>query len=373
MGVPPMKRGQDACAALANKGVCKCLHRFYVALLLMTSTLAVGDNARPLITGAVERLDARLDAIVSHDAVLEKLATGFRWAEGPVWIKQSPGAGYLLFTDIPNNAVFKWKDGEAVQLYLKPSGYTGKEARGGLMGANGLTVDAAGRLILCQHGDRRVVRQEPDGSWTTLAGRYEGKRFNSPNDAVFKSNGDLYFTDPTYGLLKERNDPARETSCCGVYRLSAADGKLTLLTKELTLPNGIAFSPDEKTLYVAQSDPKKAVWFAFPVKDDGTLGAGRILIDATHWTARPHGNPDGLRVDQHGNLFATGPGGVNIISPEGVLLGRIHTEKTAANCAFGGDGSVLFITATDCLYRIQTKTQAIQNKPTRTKPATQVN
>ena len=337
-------------------------HRFHDAFLLLASTLAVvstsnGNNARPLITGVVERLDARLDEIVSHDAVLEKLATGYRWAEGPVWITQSSGAGYLLFTDIPNNAVFKWKDGEAVQLYLKPSGYTGKDARGGLMGANGLTVDAAGRLVLCQHGDRRIVRQEPDGRWTTLADRYEGKRLNSPNDAVFKSNGDMYFTDPTYGFPKGLSDPAREMDYCGVFRLSAADGKLTLLTKELTLPNGIAFSPDEKTLYVAQSDPKQAVWYAFPVKSDGTLGPKHLLADGKYWTAQPRGNPDGLKVDRHGNVFATGPGGVNIISPEGVLLGRIHTEKTAANCAFGGDGSMLYITATDCLYRIQTKTR----------------
>ncbi|HRR34554.1 MAG TPA: SMP-30/gluconolactonase/LRE family protein, partial [Kiritimatiellia bacterium] len=228
-------------------------HHFHVVLLLVASTLAVtsasgGDNDRSPASGAVERLDARLDKIVSPDAVLEKLAQGYRWAEGPVWIKQSPGAGHLLFTDIPNNSVLKWKDGEGIQLYLKPSGYTGKTPRGGLMGANGLTVDAAGRLVLCQHGDRRIVRQEPDGRWTTLADRYEGKRLNSPNDAVFKSNGDMYFTDPTYGFPKGLSDPAREMDYCGVYRLSAADGKLMLLTKELTLPNGLAFSPDEKTL-----------------------------------------------------------------------------------------------------------------------------
>ena len=338
-------------------------HRFHVALLLVASALAVasasgGDNDRSPANRAVERLDARLDKIVSPDAVLEKLAKGYHWAEGPVWIKQSPDAGHLLFTDIPDNSVLKWKDGEGIHLYLKPSGYTGKIPRGGLMGANGLTVDAAGRLVLCQHGDRRIARQEPDGRWTTLADRHEGKRLNSPNDAVFKSNGDMYFTDPTYGFPKGLSDPAREMDYCGVYRLSAADGKLLLLTKELTLPNGIAFSPDEKTLYVAQSDPKQAVWYAFPVKSDGTLGPKHLLADGTHWTAQPRGNPDGLKVDRHGNVFATGPGGVNVISPEGVLLGRIHTEKTAANCAFGGDGSILYITATDCLYRIKTRTKA---------------
>lgn len=336
---------------------------FRITFLLVASTLAVaaasgGDNDNSPATGALERLDARFDTIMPQDAVLEKLTNGFLWAEGPVWMKPSSGKGYLLFSDIPNNSVLKWKDGEALQCFLKPSGYTGEKSRGGLMGANGLTTDAAGRLVLFQHGDRRIVRQEPDGRWTTLADRYEGKRFNSPNDGVFKSNGDLYFTDPIYGLLKGRDDPERGMDYCGVYRLSASDGSLTLLTKTLTLPNGIAFSPDEKTLYVAQSDPKKAAWFAFPVKSDGTLGDARVLADATQWTAKPRGMPDGLRVDRHGNVFATGPGGVNVISPDGVLLGRIHTERTAANCAFGGDGSVLYITATDCLYRIKTKTQA---------------
>jgi gluconolactonase len=335
----------------------------HVISLLMASTLAVaatsgGDNDGSPATGAIERLDPRFDEIVPHDAVLEKLATGFLWAEGPVWIKPSSEAGHLLFSDIPNNSVLKWKEGEGIQLFLKPSGYTGKRSHGGLMGSNGLTVDAAGRLVLCQHGDRRIVRQEPDGRWTTLADRYEGKRFNSPNDLVFKSNGDLYFTDPIYGLPKGLGDPAREMDACGVYRLSASDGKLMLLTKALTLPNGLAFSPDEKTLYVAQSDPKKAVWFAFPVKSDGTLGDAHVLADATHWTAKPQGMPDGLKIDRYGNLFATGPGGVNVISPEGVLLGRIHTERTAANCTFDGEGSTLYITATDCLYRIRTKTQA---------------
>ena len=336
-----------------------------ITSLLVASTLTLasasgGDNDGSPATGALERLDARFDEIVPHDAVLEKLAKGFLWAEGPVWVKTPSDAGHLLFSDIPDNAVLKWKDGEDIQLFLKPSGYTGKMPRGGLMGANGLTTDAAGRLVLFQHGDRRVVRQEPDGRWATLAERYEGKRFNSPNDGVFKSNGDLYFTDPIYGLPKGLSDPAREMDYCGVYRLSASDGKLMLLTKALTLPNGIAFSPDEKTLYVAQSDPKKAVWFAFPVKGDGSLGDAHVLADATHWTAKPRGNPDGLKVDRYGNVFATGPGGVNVISPDGVLLGRIHTERTAANCAFGGDGSILYITATDSLYRIKTKTQAAQ-------------
>ena len=171
--------------------------------------------------------------------------------------------------------------GQRVSVFLKPSGYTGTTPRGGEPGSNGLLMDTQGRLVLCQHGDRRVARLEAGGTFTTLADRYNGKRFNSPNDGVFKSNGDLYFTDPPYGLVGLNADPAKELDFNGVYRISASDGKVTLLTREMTFPNGIAFSPDEKTLYVANSDPKKAIWMAFPVQDDGTLGAGRVFGDVT--------------------------------------------------------------------------------------------
>ena len=306
--------------------------------------------------GTIERFDPRFDKLVPRDAVLEKLAEGFKWTEGPVWVREG---GYLLFSDIPNNAVMKWQDGEGISIFLRPSGYTGTTSRGGEQGCNGLTLDAARRLVLCQHGDRRIARWEKDNHFSTLADRYEGKRLNSPNDLVFKSNGDLYFTDPPYGLPKGWDDPGRELDFCGVYRLSA-DGKVTLLTKEMTRPNGIAFSPDEKTLYVAQSDPQKAVWMAFPVKDDGTLGPGRVFYDATPWrySTKPFkGLPDGLKVDKAGNLWATGPGGVNVFAPDGTLLGRINPDQPTSNCAFGGDGSVLYVTANQYLCRIKTSTK----------------
>ena len=205
---------------------------------------------------------------------VERIAEGFDWSEGPVWDRRG---GFLLFSDVPRNTVFKWQQGKGVNVFLKPSGYTGTTPRGGEPGSNGLLMDSQGRLILCQHGDRRVARLEAGGTFTTLADRYNGKRFNSPNDGVFKSNGDLYFTDPPYGLIGLNADPAKELDFNGVYRLSASDGKVTLLTREMTFPNGIAFSPDEKTLYVANSDPKKAIWMAFPVQDDGTLGAGPCI------------------------------------------------------------------------------------------------
>ncbi len=309
--------------------------------------------------GKLERADPRFDQIVPPDAVLEKLAEGFAWTEGPVWL---PQARCLLFSDIPNNAIMRWKEGEGIRLFLKPAGYTGPTPRAGEPGTNGLLLDSQGRLVMCQHGDRRIVRVEPDGRWTVLADRYQGKRLNSPNDAVFKSNGDLYFTDPPYGLPKGAADPARELPFCGVYRVTP-DGTVTLLTDQMTRPNGIAFSPDEKTLYVAQSDPQKAVWMAFEVKPEGTLGPGRLLFDATPWVQqRLPGLPDGMKVDQAGNLFATGPGGVNVFAPDGTFLGRINTGVPTANCRFGDDGSTLYVTANQWLCRIRTRTKGVEFK-----------
>jgi gluconolactonase len=216
-------------------------------------------------------------------------------------------------------------------------------------------LDPQGRLVLCQHGDRRVARCE-DERFVTLADRYQGKRFNSPNDAVYKSNGDLYFTDPPYGLLGQNDDPAKELEFNGVYRL-AKDGTVMLLTDEMTFPNGIALAPDEKTLYVANSDPKKAIWMAFPLKDDGTLGKGRSFFDATRWAGSKKGLPDGMKVDRAGNLFATGPGGVLIFDPDGSHLGTLATGEATANCGFGDDGSTLYITADMYLCRLRVKTR----------------
>jgi gluconolactonase len=304
--------------------------------------------------GTIERLDPRLDQIVPRSARVERIAEGFDWSEGPVWDRKE---GFLLFSDVPQNTVFKWQQGKGVSVFLKPSGYTGSTPRGGEPGSNGLLMDSQGRLILCQHGDRRVARLESGGTFTTLADRSDGKRFNSPNDGVFKSNGDLYFTDPPYGLVGLNADPAKEIDFNGVYRISASDGKVTLLTREMTFPNGIAFSPDEKTLYVANSDPKKAIWMAFPVQDDGTLGAGRVFSDVTSMTGSRPGLPDGMKVDLAGNLFATGPGGVLIFAADGTHLGTLATGQATANCGWGEDGTVLYITADMYLGRIKLSTR----------------
>jgi gluconolactonase len=305
--------------------------------------------------GNIVRLSPELDALLDRDAELEVLGSGFDWAEGPVWVPgEGEGKGHLLFSDIPPNQVIKWVEGEGTSVFLEPSGYTGATDYGGEPGSNGLILDSKGQLVSCEHGDRRLSVMTKDGGKRTLVDNFEGKRLNSPNDATFKSNGDLYFTDPPYGLPNRWEDPRRELDFCGVYRLST-DGELTLLTKEMTRPNGIAFSPDEKTLYVAQSDPKAALWKAFPVKEDGTLGESRVFFDATPMVGKHKGLPDGLKVDSAGNLWATGPGGVHIFSPSGDPLGRIDTGEATANCGWGGDGSVLYITADMYLCRIQTK------------------
>ncbi len=323
------------------------------------SWLCLGTQARaqekayPTL-GTIERLDARFDKLVPQDARVERIADGFDWSEGTVWDRARK---VLLFSDVPMNTVFQWQEGKGVNVFLKPSGYTGSVPRGGEPGSNGLLMDPEGRLVLCQHGDRRVARLEADKTFKTLADKYDGKRLNSPNDGAYRANGDLYFTDPPYGLLKLNADPAKELDFNGVYRISAADGTVTLLTKEMTFPNGIAFSPDEKTLYVANSDPRKAIWTAFPVKDDGTLGPGRLFADVTSTVGSKKGLPDGMKVDAAGNLFATGPGGVLVMAPDGTHLGTFSTGEATANCGWGEDGTVLFIAADMFIGRVKLTTK----------------
>ncbi len=327
------------------------------ALTFAATAFAVPDlvqEKKPYPTmGTIERKDPRFDKLIPKDAKLEKLADGYKWTEGPVWVPQGK---YLLFSDIPNNVIVKWEEGKGAKEFLKPAGYTGSKERGGEPGSNGLTLDKDGLLVACDHGDRRVYRLEKDGKKTTLVDKYDGKRLNSPNDLVYKSNGDLYFTDPPYGLEKQMDDPARELDFCGVYRLGK-DGKVTLLTKDLSRPNGIAFSPDEKKLYVANSDPLRAVWMEYEVKDDGTLGKGKVFFDSTAWVLKRKGLPDGMKVDKDGNLFATGPGGVHVFAPDATLLGTIDTGVPTSNCGWGDDGSVLYVTADKALTRIQTSTK----------------
>lgn len=312
-------------------------------------------EAKMKTLGSIERFDSALDAILPPNAALEVLAEGFTWTEGPIWMGDAT-EGHLLFSDIPRNAIFKWTEARGIELFMQPSGYTGVTYYGLEPGSNGLTTDHDGNLLLCEHGDRRVAKLTPGGGKQTLADKYQGKRLNSPNDLVVAKNGDIYFTDPPYGLPDRENDHRRELDFCGVYRISKKDGTVTLLSKQLDRPNGIALSPDQKKLYVAQSDPKAAIWMEFPVKNDGTLGEGKVFQDLTSEVGKRRGLPDGLAVDKAGNLWASGPGGIWIFSPEGKKLGLINTGVNTSNCTFGEDGKTLFVTADSNLCRIRTST-----------------
>jgi gluconolactonase len=317
----------------------------------------------------VERLSPEIDRIVPKGAVLEKLADGFKWTEGPVWIP----AGYLLFAEIPSNRILKWTPNAGVSVFLTPSGYKGSEPYGGPEpGSNGMTLDQRGRLTVAGHAQRDVWRMEtmnPHGTITILADHFQGKRLNSPNDVVYKSDGALYFTDPPYGFRTQSDsDKDKELAFNGVYRLpgaaSAAPGsapqnaKLIRLAVDLPRPNGIAFSPDEHVLYVNNSEPKK-IWMKYPVQADGTVGAGSLFFDATS-DKRP-GSPDGMKVDQAGNIYSTGPGGIWIFSPAGKHIGTIDIPEKAANVAWGeADAKTLYITASTGLYRIRLDSQGIR-------------
>lgn len=324
-------------------------------LSFVTTTLTAANKTGPKpaveTVGSIERLSPELDVLIPTNAIIEKLADGFSWTEGPIWLK-----GRLLFSDIPRNTIWQWREGEGISLFLEKSGYSGEKFEGREPGSNGLTKDSSDRLVLCQHGDRRIARLEKDGTFKSLADFYLMRRFNSPNDLVYKSNGDLYFTDPPYGLPKGDKDPNKELLFQGVYRLSKK-GEVTLLTDKMTRPNGIAFSPDEKLLYVANSDSANPVIMAYPVKPDGTLAAGQVFFDTKEAAkAGRKGGPDGMKVDKHGNLFATGPGGVLIISAAGKHLGTLLTGEPTANCAWGDDGRSLYITANKFLLRVKTST-----------------
>lgn len=323
----------------------------FASLLFLTVPFALGRAAEPVpeFKGSIERRHPALDQLLAPDAKIEVLASGFNWSEGPVWKE-----GQILFSDVPENTVFKWQDGDtAAAVFLKPSGSLSGEGQG----SNGLAVDAKGNLILCQHGERRIARLEKDGRFTSLADKYEGKRFNSPNDLVIHSNGNIYFTDPPYGLPKGTEPDAPYH---GVYRI-AADGKVDLIIQDVRWPNGIALSPDEKTLYIAVSDKDDTRVMAYDLQADGTVQNGRVFFNAQRLkSAERKGGCDGLKVDAKGNIWTTGPGGVLILSKEGKHLGSILTGQATANCAWGGtDRDTLYITADMFLLRVKTKVKGL--------------
>jgi len=329
------------------------LHLLFCLSVLSSSPLCAAGEAP-----SIERLSPAFDQSIAPGTGVETLATGFDWSEGPVW---DANQECLLFSDVPRNTIYRWPakgeaatDATGVSVFMHPSGFTGVSGYGGEPGSNGLAIDAEGRLLCCEHGDRRVSVLTKGGGKQTLADAFDGKRFNSPNDLAIHSNGDVYFTDPPYGLPGKEKDASRELPFCGVFRATPG-GVVTLLTSELARPNGVALSRDERTLYVAQSDPARPVIMAYPLKDDGTLGDGRVFFDAKPLLATGKGLPDGLKVHGSGQVFSTGPGGVLVIAPDGTLLGRILTGRPTANVAFGGEH--LYITADDLLLRVKLATR----------------
>ena len=305
----------------------------------------------------VERNDPELDAVVPPGARPEALATGFGFTEGPVWSPE----GDLLFSDPNENTIYRWSRDGQVSVFRTKSGYAGVNiSEYKQPGSNGLTFDPQGRLTVCQHGERRVIRIEPTGAITVLADRYEGKRLNSPNDLVYRKDGTLYFTDPPFGLPKFFDDPRKELPFSGVYRVR--NGQVTLVTKDLTGPNGIAFSPNERFLYVTNWDEKKKVVMRYPVSADGSLGAGSVFFDMTG--APGEEALDGMKVDAEGHLFVSGPGGVWILSAEGKHLGTLKFPELPANMAWGDeDGRMLYLTARTSLYRLRLGVPGIRPVP----------
>lgn len=310
--------------------------------------------------GSIERLDPELDALLAPGARMEKLAGGFHWSEGPAWLAREHA---LVFSDVPENKVYRWSEQDGASLYLAPSGHTGHGVGFAEPGSNGLITDRSGRLVLCQDGDRRisrlVKREGVTGTYEPLVEFFGGRRFNSPNDLVFDHDGNLYFTDPPYGLKGNNQSPLKELLFNGVFLLRRS-GEVQLLTSKLTFPNGIGLSPDGKTLYVTQSDPEAPVVMAYDVKADGTLDRGRVFFDARALVraGRP-GLPDGMKVDVHGNLWCTGPGGVLILNAQGKHLGTLLTGQPTGNCAWGDDGSTLYVTSNHELVRLRTRSQGL--------------
>jgi gluconolactonase len=336
------------------------------SLMLGAASAAVGSDPAESIVATplkLDRLDASIDRIVPADAKLERVATGFKWTEGPLWVKDK-----LYFAEIPSNSIRTWTPGKGVEIFLQPSGYKGAAPYGGPEpGSNGLTLDARGRLTAAGHAQRDIYRLESldaKSQQTVLADSYKGKKLNSPNDVVYKSDGSAYFTDPPYGLRTQGDkDPEKQLDVNGVYRIphalaqkpgaEPARDELQLLVTDLTRPNGIAFSPDEKYLYVNNSQPKK-LWMRYTVKPDGTVADAKLLLDVTS-DKRP-GVPDGMKVDMEGNIYSAGPGGIWIISPEGKPLGTILVPGRTSNVAWAGpDRKTIYITGSEGIFRVHLK------------------
>jgi|TARA_B110000977_G_scaffold70262_1_gene95399 gluconolactonase len=307
-------------------------------------------EAQKKTIGSVERLSAEIEQYIPQNAIIEILAEGFDWSEGPVWVEE---LGAVLFSDVPNNKIYQWDEKKGLQVFRNPSGFTNIVPNSKEQGSNGLTLDANNKLIICMHGDRRIARLDDwnKNDFTTVVGEFEGKLFNSPNDLVYARNGDLYFTDPPYGFKNGDKDSLKQIPFNGVYKLSQA-GELSLLVKDLERPNGIALSNDESILYVTNSHAGNPGIMAYDLKADG-VSNGRLFFDGKALSKKDKGSFDGLKIHPSGTIFTSGPGGVLVINDKGTHLGTIRTEVRSANCAFGPDFKTLYMTSDNYLTRIK--------------------
>ena len=316
----------------------------FVAVLLIIIFASCTSSQLGNKIGALESFDSSLNKIVSPGAKAEVIAEGFSWSEGPLWIE---GSQTLLFSDVPENKIYKWTAAKGKELYLKPSGYTGEKSRGGSKGSNGLLLNSANELVICQHGNRQIAKMKspvdhPTADFLTIAAMYKGKKINSPNDAVFNSEGELFFTDPSYGLLKMNDDPDKEIPFNGVYKVKT-NGDVVLLIDSISMPNGIALFPGEKKLLVSSTDGAKPNWYVYDINGD-SLSNGKLFYSGAG-VKNSKNDPDGLKIDHNGNVFATGPGGIWIFNSTGNLLGKLLLPDAVSNCALSTDEKTLFITS----------------------------
>jgi gluconolactonase len=328
------------------------MKKITLLLILLASSFCMhAQESKPI--GNIEFISDELSSIIKKDAKVEIIAEGFQFTEGPFWHEKEK---MLLVSDIPANSIYKWTEAKGKELYLKPAGYTDTTKRGGFMGPNGMTLSHDGKLLVCQHGDRRIAMMDaplnaPKATFTTVADKYDGKKINSPNDLFLTKSGDLYFTDPAYGFEKGPRDPKKEMPFQGVYKVDKA-GKVSLLLDSIESPNGIGIMPDGKTLLVSNSDYRKKKWYAYDLDSKGTLSNGRVFYDVS--SEKGPGGCDGFRIDKNGNVFAAGPGGLWIFTKTGKLIGKIKVNGVSAtNCALTPDGKTIYISATQYLLRVK--------------------
>jgi gluconolactonase len=329
------------------------MKKMILSLLVLTQIFySCAQQTKPEV-GTIEFISPELSNIIKKDAKVEVVAEGFQFTEGPAWFDKEQ---MLLFSDVPANIIYKWTEAKGKEVYLTPSGYTDTVKRGGFKGSNAVALSKDGRLLICQHGDRRIAIMDaplnaPQSKFITAAGAYNGKRLNSPNDFFLADNGDLYFTDPSYGFEKGDSDPKKELSFQGVYKLTPS-GQVVLLIDSIEQPNGISIMPDGKTLIVSNSDNNKKRWYSYTITPDGSLTNAKVFYDVSN--EKGMGGCDGLKIDKQGNIFAAGPGGIWIFTKDAKLIGKIKMNNiTAANCALTPDNKTLFITATNYLLRVK--------------------